>query len=151
MAPKTAAPANKPSFRTKGLAQAWEGVDGLRNRVREHGKLFMHPKSQKVAANTIGNAILNQEVLKPALVRLRVAKGKMPAIDDLIEECTKLYAALGREVDSQVPSKDGWTLRRMLSWIKRKALRKEVGKESKLQEPCHMFILLSCVGSRFQT
>ena len=118
------------SFEANGLALNWESSDQLRNRLREHGKLMMHPKSQKVAANTIKNAILNVEVLKPAVVRLRASGGKMPAIDDLIAECVAFYQKTGKDVDNDVACKDAWTLRRMLSWLKRKANREEVGKDS---------------------
>ena len=116
-------------FLTNGLANAWEGINLLRARVREQGTIMLHPKSQKVAALTIKNARLNAEVLKPALVRLRVAGGKMPGIDDLISECRKLYEAIGREVASTQASKDGWTIRRTLSWLKRKAAREEVSQD----------------------
>ena len=116
-------------FQCKGLALAWEGVDFLRARVREHGKLILHPKSQKVAACTIKNALLNQDVLIPAMVRLRNSKGKMPLIDELIPECSALYVKMNREVEANTDSKDGWSIRRMLSWLKRKAKRGEFGKD----------------------
>ena len=116
-------------FNCQGLATAWEGVDVLRARVREQGKLILHPKSQKVAATTIKNALLNQEVLRPALIRLRIADGKMPVIDELIAECASMYQKVAREVELTTGSKDGWSIRRLLSWMKRKAVRKELGKD----------------------
>ena len=117
-------------YEANGLAINWENSDQLRNRLREHGKLMMHPKSQKVAANTIKNAILNVEVLKPAVLRLRASNGKMPVIDELIAECVAVYQKVGKEPYNDVACKDAWTLRRMLSWLKRKATRGEVGKDS---------------------
>ena len=119
----------KAKFECRGLASAWDGVDAIRARVREHGKLILHPKSQKVAACTIKNALLNQDVLRPPLVRLRKARGKMPVIDDVIAECAKTYGLVFRETETNAASKDAWTLRRMLSWLKRKAARKEIGKD----------------------
>ena len=74
-----------------------------------------HPKNQKIEALTIKIARLNAEVLKPVLLRLRVAGEKMPVIDDIIAECQKLYDSTGREVASTQASKDGWTIRRTLS------------------------------------
>ena len=127
MPPK--APVAKKTYSTAGLAEAWELTEALRLRAREHGQLLLHPKSQKVAALTIKNALLNQEVLKPAIIRLRMAGGKMPNIDDVISECERFFQKVGREVTSTQPSKDGWTIRRMLSWLKRKCVRKEVGKD----------------------
>ena len=121
--------APKAKFECKGLALAWDNIDAIRARVREHGKLILHPKSQKVAACTIKNALLNSDVFRPALVRLRKAKGKMPEIDRLTEECRKTYNMVYREVELNTESKDAWTLRRMLSWLKRKAVRKEIGKD----------------------
>ena len=120
---------SEKKFQCAGLAVAWEGVDCLRARVREHGKLVLHPKSQKVAACTIKNALLNQDVLIPALVRLRNSKGKIPLIDELIPECAAMYKKVNTEVDGLTDSKDAWSIRRMLSWLKRKAKREEVGKD----------------------
>ena len=105
-------PTGAPIFyRAEGLADAWDGSALLRARAREHGKLLLHPRSQKVAANTVQNAILNKEVLAPTLVRLRVAHGKMPAVDDVIDQCGKVYENMGREVEIMASSKDGWSLR----------------------------------------
>ena len=87
-----------------------------------------HPSNQKIAACSIANAKLNKHVLRPALQRLKVAKGKLPTIDSLITECDELYAKCAREVGSDTGAKDGWSLRRMLSWLKRKAKREEVSK-----------------------
>ena len=117
------------AFRAAGLATAWEGVDTIRARVRELGKLLAHPKSQKIAAMSIANAKLNKSVLKPALQRLRLANGKLPPVDSLIYQCQELYAACGREVEPDTKAKDAWTLRRMMSWIKRKAKRMEVSQD----------------------
>ena len=119
------------AFETKGLATAWEGMQSLRPRVRDHGKLILHPKSQKVAGNTIKNAVLNRDVLHPCMVRLRQARGKLPVIDRLVEECRSMYGKCGREPDDLAESKDAWSIRRMLSWLKRKCKREEIGKASR--------------------
>ena len=114
------------AYNTKGLSCAWEGDDLIRTRIREQGKLMAHPPSQKIATCSISNAKLNQQVLKPALVRLKQSAGKIPLIDNLIPECEELYAKCAREVESDAGAKDAWSLRRMLSWLKRKAKRMEV-------------------------
>ena len=117
------------SYRSAGLASAWEGTESLRVRIREHGKLLMHPKTQKIAAMSIQNAKMNKYVLLPALQRLRLSGGKLPAVDALISQCEELYGRCAREVASDTSAKDGWTLRRLLSWMKRKAKRQEVSND----------------------
>ena len=118
----------------EGLAVMWEGTAGVRRRVL-NGLLLEYPASQKWCQPTRENAKLNGEVLLPCLTILsEVPDFHLPHLPPLQAEIQTLYNALGKEVSSKTIYKNAVEIKKLLSFIKRRANHKEVTKDPIFQK-----------------
>ena len=117
-----------------GLAVEWEGVKALRTRLRDHRKLHLHPQTQKWCEPTRLNCNSNAMILLPALNRLQFTNGwKLPYIDPLQDEIALLYQKVGIPPEEKEIYKAANEMKKMLSFVKRRAQRKEVTKDPLFQ------------------
>ena len=110
-----------------GLGQIWETSQHVRNITREHGVLLLVPAGAAFCDATRSNATKNSEVLMPCLVRLR-ENPKMPYLENLQNEIGEYFKMAHVMVSDKVIYRTSNELKRLLSFIKRKANRKEVTK-----------------------
>lgn len=118
------------AFPTKGLCEEWDGIQSVRERVRE-GKSLVRTKTSH--DSTITECVDNMDALIPLLNRLFTARGKLPEIEGLREEIGKVYAKASRVADDAHTDDCAWDLRKMLRLVKRKAQRKDPSMEARLQ------------------
>lgn len=118
----------------EGLAAMWEGTSGVRRRVL-NGLLLEYPASQKWCQPTRENAKLNGEVLLPCLSLLSEAPDfHLPHLPPLQAEIQTLYSAMGKEVSSKTIYKNAVEIKKLLSFLKRRANHKEVTKDPIFQK-----------------
>lgn len=118
------------AYPVEGLSEEWDAIQSIRDRLRD-GKGLVRTKTTH--DSTIAECVDNMDVLLPMLNRLFAARGKLPEIDGLRDEVTKVYAKASRTVDEAHTDDCGWDLRKMLRLVKRKAQRKDPSMESRLQ------------------
>ena len=106
----------------KGVAEEWDQLPAVRDKVRE-GHPLMEPPEKEGASCTVKLATRNSEVMGPILVRM--AASKCPDISPLRAEVEKFYKMNQREVPQDVAHGNSWELRSLATFIKRKTARKE--------------------------
>ena len=112
------------------LALKWDGVRELRDRVRKDRKMNVHPLTQKWCEPTRANCISNSSVLIPCLERLAVAdQWKLPYLEPLQAEISCFHERVGAPLEEKVIYTTSVEIKKMLGFIKRKAMRKEVTKD----------------------
>ena len=120
------------NFSCDGLAQEWDAIQGVRERLRA-GKPLVDMEERARDA-TIKQCCGNLELLQPMLHRLVACGCKLPDINGLREEVSQVYALSARTPAADVVDDDAWDIRKMLRYIKRKAQRQEVTTDT-----WHMF------------
>ena len=115
-------------FDCDGLAQEWDGNDDIRARIRRAETLVVKKDQSRDAS--ISQCTANMDCLQPMLHRFYACRLKLPEINRLREECASVYAHGSRQVSNDTIDDDGWELRKMLRFIKRKANREEVSLET---------------------
>lgn len=114
-----------------GLAKEWDSVEGLRDRLREKGKLYLHPDTQKWCEATRANAVANTLVLVPALERLReTEKMKLPYLEPLQAEISILFEKNGVTLTEKRIYTAAVETKKLLGFIKRRGKRQEVTKDA---------------------
>ena len=114
----------------EGLASAWERVEAVRVMCREKGLLLCpcKPGAGHCDSNR-ANALKNLDLLRICCERLYAADLKLPYLEPLQEEIKQFYKKIHVEVSEKIIYRSSVELKRMLSWLKRKANKKEVTKE----------------------
>lgn len=113
-----------------GLAKDWDSDSAVRQRIRANKKLCAYPANQSWCEPNRPNCIRNHIILAPCLRRMRDhAEWKLPYLEGLQEEVGKLFESGGVAVDSKVIYTGSVEVKRMLSFVKRRASRKEVTKD----------------------
>ena len=109
------------SFELGELAAAWDESDSIRERLRA-GQNLLDSKPGHVDSS-IAECKANQDVLVPMLHRFFAARLKLPEIGGLRHEIELLYKKNMQTPDESRVDDNGWDLRKMLRFIKRKASR----------------------------
>ena len=109
------------SFELGELAAAWDESDSIRERLRA-GQNLLDSKLGNVDSS-IAECKANQDVLVPMLHRFFAARLQLPEIGGLRYEIETLYKKNMQTPDETRVDDNGWDLRKMLRFIKRKANR----------------------------
>ena len=110
-----------------GLGSIWETSPDVRNATREHGLLLLVPPRAAFCEAKRSNATKNSAVLLPCLARLK-ENPKMPYLDNLQHEIGEYFKLTHVAVTEKLIYRTANELKRLLSFSKRKANRKEVTK-----------------------
>lgn len=117
------------AMEVNGLAKTWEANEVVRDQVRRLRKLFTYPASQRYCEPTRCNATANSQVLLPALKILgTTSKWALPHIDPLQVQVAMLFSKLGVPTEDQQVYTCSIECKKLLGFVKRKAVRKEVTK-----------------------
>lgn len=115
-------------FEMDGLGKTWDDVASIRDRLKA-GKRLVTCKSSH--DSSIPECVQNQEVLIPVLHRSFACKLKLPEIEGLREQIGIVYTKSLREpTDSEIDD-DGWDIRKMIRFLKRKATRDDPSQDSR--------------------
>lgn len=113
-----------------GLALEWEGSCDIRELVRTASKLLVYPSTAKFCQATRPNCINNSGVLKPMIRRLNATpKFALPHLEPLQREVSLVLQKLGAQPGGNSVYKTAVELKKLLSFLKRRASRKEVTKD----------------------
>eukprot|EP00439_Symbiodinium_sp_Y106_P010355 s4604_g1.t1 len=113
-----------------GLASLWEGVASVRKTARDLGLIMRLPPGAQLCDSNRGNAVANADVLIPCLERMRDNDLKLPYINPLQEEIELFFRQVHVKVSDKVCYRTAGEIKKMLSFIKRKANKKEVTKDT---------------------
>ena len=113
-----------------GLARMWEGTASVRQSVRDTGLLMRMPAGAFLCDSTRPNAVANSDVLIPCLERMAENDLKLPYMGPLQEEIELFFRQVHVKVLEKVAYRTAGELKKMLSFIKRKANKKEVTKDT---------------------
>lgn len=117
-------------FDCSGLAEEWDQSENIRARLRDG--LPLADSIQKSRDSSIAQCIKNVDVLNPLLHKFYTCGLKLPEIEPLREQVSKVYSLSSRTPSEDIVDDDGWELKKMLRLLKRKANRGEVSTEFQL-------------------
>lgn len=121
--------ASSVAMKVSGLAKLWESDEMIREQLRTKKKLCVHPASQRYCEPSRPNAVANRNVLLPALKVLgETPKWTLPHLDPLQEELGALFSRVGIEPDEDQVYKSSIEVKKLLGFVKRRAVRNEVTK-----------------------
>ena len=114
-----------------GLAQEWENSVELRDAIRKSDyKLIQHPAHDPLCSPNRPNCVANTAILLPMLQRLRqTEQWKLPKLEPLQKELGLLARRMGMNIGPKGVYQPSVQLKKLLSFLKRRATRKEVTKE----------------------
>ena len=112
-----------------GLAALWEEIAVVRNFSREHGLLMKVPPGASFCDCNRANAVANTAVLIPCLERMRENDLKLPYIGLLQEEVDRFFKQTHLKISEKIAYRTAGEIKKILSFFKRKAQKKEVTKE----------------------
>ena len=112
-----------------GVVEEWDRTDSIRERVR-CGQ-FLEDDSQGSDANNKA-AALNSEVIVPLLVRMAACNLQLPSVEHLRVAVADLYHRNQREVSESRVDDSAWFCRHAVVHVKRKAQKKLVSLDSRL-------------------
>jgi hypothetical protein len=132
-----------------GLAAKWESSEEIRNQIRDDGRLLVPSKKNDAWCEPSSqNAVKNTAVLLPALELLRNSNGqKLPYLEPLQNEIVVFMQKMGRTPTDKVVYRHAGELKKLLSFIKRRANHEEVTK-ARVPNPCGFlcFFLMDGLG-----
>lgn len=132
-----------------GLAQEWEGLAFLRQRVRNTGKILEYPEGAKVCLANRHNCKTNAVVLKPILRRLKNSTTwRLPHLEPLQEELKKLQGVFGGKLHEHGVYAPSVEIKKLVGFVKRRVQRKEVTKELHSHFTCISCNLAACKVGR---
>ena len=110
-------------FDAAGLAKDWDESETLRQRLRDGENLL----AGTMFEYSIARCCLNVDLLSPLLIRSTACGHKRPEVDGLRDEVST-FLNLNHRGDAGDEEVDdaAWDLRKLLTFVKRKAQRKEV-------------------------
>lgn len=109
-----------------GLADDWDAVPVIRDSLRDGGRLL--PESSECTVKTCGE---NAHVLSPILLRMAATSDKkVPDVGPLKVQLSELYTRnrLERSTEDVEVIEDGWSIRKMVGFVKMKCRRSEVSQ-----------------------
>lgn len=110
------------------LGREWEGLEAVRERLRQTRLLCQRPPGHKYCEANRKNCVENDFVLMPVLGRMGMNDRKLPSLDILKREITTVYRGLAMEVEHSTVYTLAVEVKRLSSFVKRRACRKEVTK-----------------------
>lgn len=151
-------PVGSPMVDIVGVGDEWDGCSQMRDVVRESGIMMVRPMGNQWCEPNRTNCINNQAALVPLLHRMRDEGEpfKLPILEDLKKEVGVLFHRMTVQVKEKEVYTTAVELKKLLSFIKRKAHRMECTKERYIQTTCYKITLqyiqvrnevqLSCFG-----
>ena len=116
-------------FEASGLAQDWDYVEVLRERMRTGQGLLVGTLHEL----TVQRACKNIDGLTPVLARCAEANLRTPEVECLRTEIQNFYQLHQRTESDDTIDDLAWEVRKLLSFVKRKTQRKEVSTAPGLQ------------------
>ena len=110
------------------LGREWEGVEMVRERLRQTRLLCKRPPGHKFCQGNRTNCNENDFVLVPVLEHMRQNDRKLPCLEILKREITAVYRGLAMEVEHSTVYTLAVEVKRLASFVKRRVTRKEVTK-----------------------
>ncbi|CAK8992001.1 Uncharacterized protein SCF082_LOCUS2903 [Durusdinium trenchii] len=115
-----------------GLAEEWDGMETIRNRLRKGEHLLSEKGGKDVK---IPRCVENYDVLTPILVQ--IATGcRLAEIDGLRDSVAQAYRINHQEADDHKVDDAAWGIRDMVTFIKKKTQRREPSKDPVFQSLC---------------
>ena len=110
-------------FDVTGLRKDWDISEALRARMRDGHSLL----AGTLHEYTIARCCLNVDILTPVLVRSTMCDHKAPEVENLRDEISG-FLAMNHRADAGDDEIDdaAWEIRKLTTFIKRKAKREEV-------------------------
>ena len=115
----------------EGIAEVWDSCQGIRDNLRAGMALLSEMSEKNVDMKT---PIKYHEVIKPVLARMQQSAKKMPSVDDLREEITRLLELSKRDPEAAEVDKCCWLMRKQCGYIKMRCRRLEVSTVSLLHK-----------------
>ena len=118
-----------------GLSKIWDGIAGVRERLRAGNSLCMNfdEKAKRATNEYVGRSVanikVNEFVLRPVLQIMHDQGGKSVAIDGLIKEVSSLYLNATKDARAQEAYQMGWAIRRLCSLTKSMTYKKQIPKD----------------------
>ena len=112
------------------LRGEWDNSETIRSRLRDGGALVT-PLGKGQSVN-IQFCVTNYECLIPILAQIG-AGSRLAEIDGLRDAVADTYSANQREATTDMIDEDAWTIRDMVSFVKRKTQRREVSLVHQLE------------------
>ena len=122
-------------FDAEGLRDEWDSIEALRVRLRSGRPLL----SGTMSEYSINRCTANRDVLIPVLLRSVACDHKRAEVEPLREEIENLLMMNQRQFSESHIDDMAWEVRKLLTFIKRKAQRQEVSLASRLDSvflPC---------------
>ena len=123
-----------------GLATSWEESADVRNVARVYGLLMKVPPGAAFCDSNRANAVANTATLIPCLERMYANGLKLPYISPLQDEVERFFKQVHVKAGEKIAYRTAGEIKKMLSFVKRKASKKEVTKEI-----CSAWLLYSCL------
>ena len=114
-----------------GLAEAWDQCPDIRDSLRAGNALLSETSEKNVDMKT---PIKYRSVIQPVLQRMAESAKKMPSIEDLRSEISRLLEICKRDPEVAEVDRCCWLLRKQLGYIKMKCRRAEVSVASLLNQ-----------------
>ena len=132
-APKQKVEASKPECKVNGMAQEWDTVTVVRDRILEGGPI-MDPKTVAKQVD-IKMCSINHELLAPLCSRICEADKKLPSVDDLRDELVALLTKNKRQGEDLVVMVEDTAkhIKSLCGLVKLKCRRKEVSVATRTQ------------------
>ena len=112
-----------------GLATTWDADPHVRERLRQTGTLCVRPKGHQFCEGNRINCVNNDFILMPILRIMEEDSRKLPHLDPLKVEVAKVHHLMSLQVEEKTIYTTAVGLKRLCSFVKRRAGRKEVTKE----------------------
>lgn len=120
-----------------GLGEEWEHSGPVREQMRSSKRLTIRPPGQKWCEATRPNCTANSNVLIPILVRMRHADRQLPYLEPLKSEIRVIYNRLAITVSDIEIYTCAIELKKLASFVKRRANRLEVTKDAHVSKGIH--------------
>ena len=116
-------------FDLQGLREVWQNDATVWKVCREKNKLLANTDGKDVVLANRVNAVNNAAVLAPCLERMRLAGSKLPLpyLEPLQAELVDFFASVKIEPTDKLVYKTACELKRLLSFVKRRANKKDEG------------------------
>ena len=132
-------------FDAKGLRDEWDRTEALRSKLRAGEPLLFGSLSDF----SISRCVSNVDVLTPVLIRSTACGHKRPEVESLWEEVEGLYFLNQRDCDEGHIDDMAWEVRKLLTFIKRKAQRREVSTAPRLIAYISYSCMIACIAVMF--
>ena len=121
-----------------GVGDEWDGCTAMRDLVRATNQMVIRPDGSQWCEANRANCVKNEDALLPLLKRMcdEGEPFKLPILDDLKKEVGVFYHRMCVQVKEKEIYTTAVELKKLLSFIKRKAHRMECTKACTLPQRC---------------